>query len=158
LTDKEYQRLEPFLHRKSARQRLILFLIADGYTVVDLVGMRAFTLHTLKLPIEMSVYRDEALANHTNSMAFIYPNDKPLPHTAYYRLVRDFTLRTLKLPIEMSVNRDEALANHTNSMAFIYPNGKPLPHTAYYRLVRVTAEKVLGRPMSQEQFRAYIHK
>lgn len=110
MTDKEYQRLVPFLHRKSARQRLILFLIADGYTVVDLVAMRAFFLRALKLPVEMSVYRDEALADHTNPMAFTYPN------------------------------------------------GKPLPHTAYYRLVRVTAEKVLGRPMSQEQFRAYIHK
>lgn len=110
MKDKEYQRLLPFLHRKSARQRLILFLIADGYTVVDLVAMRAFALRSLELPVEMSVYRDEALAG---------------------------------------IKHDKA---------FTYPSGKPLPHTAYYRLVRVTAEKVLGRPMSQEQFRTYIHK
>ena len=108
MTDKEYERLVPFLHRKSARQRLILYLIADGHRVVDLVAMRTFYL------------------------------------------------RNMELPVEMSVVRDEALAEKTFDTAFTYPGGKPLPHTAYYRLIRETAEKVLDRPMSQEQFRHYI--
>lgn len=104
----EYERLLPFLHRKSARQRLILYLIGDGYKVGDLVAMRKFVFRQIALPDEMSVYRDEALAD----------------------------------------------SNH--EMAFTYPNGKVIPHTSYYRLIRSTAEKVLDKPMSQEQFRKYI--
>lgn len=106
----EFERLQPFLHRKSARQRLILFLIADGKKVGDLVSMRTFFL------------------------------------------------KKMDLPVEMSVNRDEALADSNSDMAFVYPNGKVIPHTSYYRLIRQTAEKVLDRPMSQEQFRQYIQQ
>ena len=65
-------------------------------------------------------------------------------------------LRTLKLPIAMQVCRDEMLEGLSRGNAFLYPNGTTLPHTAYYRIVRGAAEKVLGRPMSQELFRAYI--
>lgn len=100
--------MQPFLHWKEARQRLILYFIADGYTVGELVAMRSFALKELKLPVEMSVYRDQASAEGTFEMAFTYPG------------------------------------------------GKIIPHTFYYRLIRVAAEKVLGRPMSQEQFRKYI--
>lgn len=105
----QYDRLLPFLHRKSARQRVILFLIAKGYTVGELVSMKLSEARALKLPAEFAAYRDEALNGRRSGPAFQYPN------------------------------------------------GKPMPHTAYYRLVRVTAEKVLGRPMSQEVFRAYIN-
>jgi len=108
LNKEQYQRLEPFLHRKSARQRLILYLLAEGYTVGRLVKMSVSAM------------------------------------------------RALRLPIEMQVCRDEVLEGLSSGHAFLYPNGKPLPHTAYYRIVRGAAEKVLGRPMSQELFRAYI--
>ena len=109
MTEKQKnQRLLPFLHRKSARQRLILYLLAEGYTVGQLVAMRTSDL------------------------------------------------RGLNLPIEISVCRDEALDDMKQDRAFNYPNGKLIPHTAYYRLVRTTAQKVLDRPMSQEQFRRYI--
>ena len=72
--------------------------------------------------------------------------------------MRTFALKSLKLPVEMTVCRDEALAESSSLMAFTYPSGKLIPHTNYYRLLRFTAEKVLNRPMSQEQFREYIHK
>jgi hypothetical protein len=108
LNKEQTQRLEPFLHRKSARQRVILYLLAEGFTVGQLVTMSVSAL------------------------------------------------RTLKLPIEMQVRRDEVLEGRSRGSAFLYPNGTPLPHTAYYRIVRGAAEKVLGRPMSQELFRAYI--
>ena len=87
---------------------MILTLLAEGYTVVQLVAMSVSAL------------------------------------------------RALKLPIEMQVCRDEMLEGRSRGRAFFYPNGAPLPHTAYYRIVRGAAEKVLGRPMSQELFRAYI--
>jgi hypothetical protein len=99
LKDDEYQRLLPFLHRKSARQRLILYLMADGYRVVDLVAMRTFVLRELALPVEMAVTRDEALADSTSDMAFVYPIGKSLPHTAYYRLISQTALKVLKRPM-----------------------------------------------------------
>ena len=108
MNEKQYKRLKPFLIDKRARQRLILFLIADGFTVGELVAMRVGEFYALKLPVEMQVCRDEVL------------------------------------------NR------RSSGTAFIYPGGAPLPYTAYYRLLRKTAEKVLGRPMSQEMFRTYI--
>ena len=108
MNDKQYKRLAPFLIDKRARQRLILFLIADGFTVIELVAMRVGEFHALKLPIEMQVCRDEVLDRRSSGPAFVYPG------------------------------------------------GAPLPYTAYYRLLRRTAEKVLGQPMSQEMFRAYI--
>lgn len=103
-----YQRLLPFLKDKRARQRVILYLIADGFTVGELVAMT----------------------------------------------VRE--LRAIELPVELMVMRDEVLNGHKTGFAFITSHGKQLLHTSYYRLVRITAEKVLGRPMSQETFRAYI--
>jgi ABC-type antimicrobial peptide transport system permease subunit len=99
LNDKEYQRLLPFFHRKSARQRVILFLIAEGYTVGELVAMRTFALRHLKLPTEMSVYRDEALADYLQDMAFTYPNGKVIPHTSYYRLIRETAKKVLDKPM-----------------------------------------------------------
>ncbi len=108
MNDEQYKRLEPFFTDKRARQRLILFLIAKGYTVRELVKMKTEEL------------------------------------------------RALKLPVEMTVCRDEVLADMEHESAFTYPKGKPLPHTYYYRLLRMTANKVIGRPMSQEMFRAYI--
>ena len=105
-----YERLAPFLVRKGPRQKLMLFLIADGYKVADLVEMKTDTLKKLKLPVEMTVYRDQML------------EDGDFP------------------------------------MAFTYPGGETIPFTIYHRLVITAAKKVLGRPMSQEQFRDYVNE
>jgi hypothetical protein len=99
LTEEEYKRLLPFFHRKSARQRLILYLIADGYNVADLVAMRTFALKQIKLPVEMRVYRDEVVAEFPYDMAFTYPNGKVKPHTSYYRLIRETAMKVLKRPM-----------------------------------------------------------
>ena len=105
-----FDRLAPFLVRKGPRQKLILYLIADGHKVADLVAMSTYTLKKLRLPVEMTVYRDQMFDDG------------------------EF------------------------QMAFTYPGGAHIPHTTYYRLIRSTALKVLGRPMSQDQFRDDINK
>lgn len=88
MTKIAYERLKPFLHRKSARQRVILYLIAEGYTVGELVAMSAAQLRALKLPVELQVARDEMLDGIKGGKAFVYPGGKALPHTAFYRLIR----------------------------------------------------------------------
>ena len=108
MTKQQYERLQPFLHRKSARQRIILYLFADGYTVPDLVKMTVPGLHALELPPVMTTYVDEMLENRKNGAAFQYPN------------------------------------------------GLAIPHTGFYRLMRAAAKRAVGRPMSVQQFRAYM--
>lgn len=108
MNDAASGRLAPFLVRKGARQKLILYLIAEGRTVVELVAMKISEFKKLELPDDMAVYRDQVL--------------------------------------------DEGKFD----MAFTYPGGGHIPPTTYYRLIRETAQKVLGRPMSQAQFRKYI--
>lgn len=105
-----YARLQPFLHRKSARQKIILYLIAAGFSVPELVKMNVSTL------------------------------------------------RHQVLPIDLAVLMDEFLDGHKSVAAFRYPNGNRMPHTAFYRLIRTAATKVTGKPMTQDQFRAWIRK
>lgn len=101
-------KLAPFLRDKGARQKVILYLLAAGYSVPDLVKL-----------------------------------DVP-------------TLRRLALPIDLAVLLDEFLDDRKRGSAFQYPNGKTVPHTAFYRLIRATAKKVIGRPMTVDQFRAWL--
>lgn len=103
-----YFKLKPFLHEKGSRQKVIIYLIAAGYSVPQLVKL-----------------------------------DVP-------------TLRKLALPIDLAVQLDDFLDERKKGPAFLYPNGKPIPHTAFYRLVRAACKKVLGRPMTVDQFRAWI--
>jgi hypothetical protein len=110
LNKQQYQRLVPFLHSKSARQRVILFLLAEGVAMSKLIAMSVAGLRALKLPIPMQVYRDEMLNGHKNGPAFLYPSGNPVRETDCRRLIHD------------------------------------------------AAEKVLGRPMSQDSFRVYIQK
>lgn len=105
----KYERLLPFLHRKSARQRIGLYLLGiEGYTVPDLVKMTIAEIRAIRLPVEMTVYLDEML--------------------------------------------DE----RKSGLAFVYPNGQAVPYTGWHRLVRSAAKKAIGRPMSAQQFRAYM--
>lgn len=96
------------MHEKGARQKVILYLLAAGYGVPDLVKM-----------------------------------DVP-------------ALRSLALPIDLAVILDDFLGERKKGPAFQYPNGQAIPHTAFYRLIRSTSRKVLGRPMTIDQFRAWI--
>lgn len=104
-----YERLQPWLFYKNARQRVIFYLIAEGYTVADLTKLQVGEL------------------------------------------------KLIKLPPEIDVDRDNFLQGRTSGAAFVYPSGAKIPHTNYYRLIRTTAEKVVGRPMSQEKFREHIN-
>jgi hypothetical protein len=106
LNKKVYERLAPFIHRKSARQRLILYLIADGYTVGDLVRMTVAELNKISLPVEMDVSRDEILDGRNTGYAFVFPGGKGMLHTTYYRLLRSTSEKVLKRPMSQEKFRD----------------------------------------------------
>jgi hypothetical protein len=107
-----YERLQPWLYRKSARQRLILYLIAEGYTVGDLTRMKVGDLRQVKLPPEIDVDRDNILHGRTSGHAFIYPNGKLIPHTAYYRLIRSTSNKVTGRP--MSQEKFRVFINSTD--------------------------------------------
>lgn len=99
LNKRAYERLAPFIHRKGARQRLILYLIADGYSVGDLVAMTIDELRKISLPEEMEVRRDEVLNGRSSGPAFVFPSGEKMPHTTYYRLIRTAGLKVLNRPM-----------------------------------------------------------
>jgi hypothetical protein len=92
-------RLAPFIHWKTGRQRLILYLIADGYTVGELVQMTVAELRKISLPEDMDVRRDEVLNGRGDGFAFVLPSGKQQPHTDYYRLLRATSEKVLKRPM-----------------------------------------------------------
>lgn len=114
MNSEAYERLEPFIYRKSSRQRLILYLIADGYTVADLVNMDVPQLFSIKLPVELDVTRDEVLTGRTSGSAFAYVNGKRLPHTSYYRLIRSTCEKVLKVPMSQ-----EKFRTYINKIALV---------------------------------------
>lgn len=100
-----YLRLLPFLHRKSVRQKIILYLIATGYSVPDLIKMNVPTLRALALPIDLAVPTDEVLEGRRNGPAFQYPGGKVILHTAFYRLIRIAAKRATGKPMTQTKYR-----------------------------------------------------
>lgn len=97
-------RLQPFFHRRGARQRLILFLIATGHSVPSLCRMTVKDLKTLKLPNEIIIYRDQSLDlledSDDKSPAFTYhPSGLPMKHADFYRIVSQATKNVLGYPL-----------------------------------------------------------
>lgn len=100
------ERLRPFIYRKSARQRVILFLLADGLSVGDLVRMSAAELRALTLPDEIAADRDNLLIDVHEGPAFVFPNGTPLQHPFYYRLVKAAALKVMGRPMSYDAFRE----------------------------------------------------
>jgi len=94
-------RLQPFLHRKGAQSKVIIYLIIAGYDVPDLIRMDAPTLRRLALPIDLAVLVDELLNTREKGPAFLTKKGKAIPYTYYYRLVRETTIKVLKKPLKI---------------------------------------------------------
>lgn len=103
MNKKQYDRLIPFLARRSARQRLILFLLADGMTVPDLVKFTVKNLKSLDLSDELVISRDEVLDKlpdfKPSSEVFVFPNGKSMTHTDFYRIVRQAAENAINKPM-----------------------------------------------------------
>lgn len=98
------ERLKPFFHRRGARQRLILYLIATGHSVPSLCRMTVKDLKALKLLNEIIIYRDQSLDlledADDNSPAFTYhPSGIQMKHADFYRIVSQATKNVLGYPL-----------------------------------------------------------
>jgi hypothetical protein len=105
LNKQQYTRLVPFLHRKGDMSRVILYLIAKGYTFIDLLAITVKELRAMEMPDQMKFYRDTMLDGHKTGPAFIYPSGKPVRETDFKRLVRESTHKVLGHPISREAFR-----------------------------------------------------
>jgi hypothetical protein len=89
LPTKQWERLQPFLFLKEARQRVILYLIACGYSVGDLINMTIPEIRGLHMHPEIEVARDEMLDGVKGPLAFVFPTTgKPVTRPTFYRALR----------------------------------------------------------------------
>lgn len=114
------EKLRPFFHRRSARQRMILYLIANDYSVPTLCRFTVKELKTLTLPDEMIICRDQTLDlledEADDAPAFTYfPSGRVMKHSDFYRIVSQATIHVL---------------------------GNPMSHKQFARYVQNKAEKV----------------
>lgn len=96
--------LRPFFHRRGARQRLILYLIAIGTRVPALCRFTVKDLKALKLPDEIIIYRDQSLdlleIETDDAPAFTYyPSGRVMKHSDFYRIVSQATSHVLGYPL-----------------------------------------------------------
>jgi hypothetical protein len=99
MNEQTYLRLLPFLKKKAARQRLVLYLIAEGLTVAALARMTVPELQALELGFDMEVTRDEVLEGRQSGLAFVYPSGRAIGAPYFYRLLRTAATVTLGHPM-----------------------------------------------------------
>lgn len=64
------------------------------------------TLRGIKLPNEIDVCRDEILTDRKSGQAFAYPNGKSMPHTSFYRLIRQTCQKVVGRPMSQEKFRE----------------------------------------------------
>jgi len=102
LTKEQFDRLKPFLVRKHARQRIVLYLLATSHTIQEVCGFTYADLKALDLNNELNSYRDEVINmakyNETysvNGKVFVYPGGIEFKPQDIYRIIRQATMTAL---------------------------------------------------------------
>lgn len=97
------EELHPFFHRRGDRQRLILYLTAEGFSAPKLSRMTVDELNAMELPDEIKIYRDRVLdlleTHDKKARVFAYPNGRAMGPTDFYRIIAQTTERTLGHPL-----------------------------------------------------------
>ena len=104
LTKKQWERLEPFLHHKRARQRIILYLLADGVSVREAIEHTKETLLNLKFPDGLGIYVEQVVDEipELADSAFYYPSGTLFKTQDIYRIVRQATASVLGKPLKVA--------------------------------------------------------
>lgn len=100
LTNKQFEKLSPFLFRKASRQRIILYLVALGYSVSDMRKMKVGELKKITMHKDLEAARDEIIFELSEAdHVFVLPNGNIMAHTTFYRLFRDVGKKVLGHPL-----------------------------------------------------------
>lgn len=104
LTKKQMERLLPFLHHKRARQKIILYLLADGMDVKDVAGLEKDRLVSLPVAKPLEIYVEQVLceSNGHNGTVFAYPCGTAFKTQDIYRIIRQATEGVTGRPMKVS--------------------------------------------------------
>jgi len=84
------ERLKPFIYRKSARQRIIIYLISQDYSFDDLANMTVSDLKKIKLPEENDLFQSQNQLLSTlsdNASLFTYPGGRKMCQSDFFRIL-----------------------------------------------------------------------
>lgn len=83
-------RLAPFIYRKSARQRIILYLIAQGYDFETLSKLTVADLKAIHIPEtnDLCISQNQLLsALKDEDLLFTYPNGRKMGQSDFFRIL-----------------------------------------------------------------------
>lgn len=86
--------VEKLLYRRSSRQRVILWLLASGYKVPDLVSMTRSELESVEFPDALENHKLavlESVSSPADDAVFAYPGGRKLQHSDFYRIITQAT-------------------------------------------------------------------
>jgi hypothetical protein len=94
LNKTQMARLGPFLHHKRARQKIILYLLADGMDVKTLTQLGKDELAHLAVSEPLDIYVEQVLceSNGHNGAVFAYPCGTAFKTQDIYRIIRQATI------------------------------------------------------------------
>ena len=101
LTQDQIERLNEFTFHKHARQRVLLYLLSDGYSIQDVIDIKVSTLKSLDLHSEYDLFREEMLESCDSGLAFKYPGGKEFKTQDVYRIIRQATSRVMDRPLKL---------------------------------------------------------
>jgi len=107
--------LQLFLYRKSARQRIILYLMARGYRFDELSKMTADELKSIEVPNELGlcIAKNQVLsATNENNLVFSYPNGRKMGKGDFFRILTQASMKVLGRSI--TVGEFQSYVNKAN--------------------------------------------
>ncbi len=83
-------RLAPFIYRKSARQRIFLYLVSIGYNFEDLSKLTVADLKTISFPEDndLCLSQNQLLSTlKDDEFLFTYPNGRKMGQSDFFRIL-----------------------------------------------------------------------
>lgn len=102
LTATQVRKLEPLLNRKSARQRLLLYLLADGMSPEDILAMDVVRLRKTNINNDFDVVVEQVLLEVPDGLIFVFPGGQPLSLKRVLHVLHTTTKRHLNKSLTIS--------------------------------------------------------
>lgn len=107
LTNEQFQRLLPFFFWRHSRQRVLLYLLAAGYSIKTLRHITVQELQDIPVHDEIKMLINEIVENSpASAMAFIFKENRKISYSYFYRLIGNSCLKTLGKKLTYQQFRD----------------------------------------------------
>ena len=101
-------KLKPFLYRKSARQRIMLFLMAKGYDFEALASMTTLELKDISMPDDdLHISKNQVLSSIAEGdLVFAYPGGRKMGEGDFFRVLTQASMKVLGKSVSLSEFQD----------------------------------------------------